>query len=67
MKKTIEGDKLASKITADEKQKIGDACDGALKWLDSNQMAEIEEFKHKLKEVKNTCSPIITKLYQGAD
>ena len=51
MKQTIEDDKLASKITADEKKKIGDACDGALKWLDANQTAEKEEFEHKLKEV----------------
>ena len=66
MKQTIEDEKLASKITADEKKSILDACDSALKWLDSNQTAEKDEFEHKLKEVEKTCSPIITKLYQGA-
>jgi len=43
-----------------------DACDASLKWLDSNQTAEKDEFDHKLKEVEKICSPIITKLYQGA-
>ena len=66
MKQTIEDEKLASKITADEKKSILDSCDSALKWLDSNQTAEKDEFEHKLKEVEKTCSPIITKLYQGA-
>ena len=66
MKQTIEDEKLASKIGADDKKKILDACDTALKWLDANQTAEKEEFDHKLKDVEKTCSPIITKLYQGA-
>ena len=66
MKQTIEDEKLASKIGADDKKKILEACDTALKWLDSNQTAEKEEFEHKLKEVEKICSPIITKLYQGA-
>jgi len=66
IKQTVEDEKLASKIGADEKKKITDACDAALKWLDSNQTAEKDEFEHKLKEVEKVCSPIITKLYQGA-
>jgi len=65
MKQTVEDEKLDAKIAADEKKKILDACDQALKWLDANQTADKEEFEHKLKEVEKTCSPIITKLYQG--
>jgi L1 cell adhesion molecule like protein len=66
MKQTVEDEKLAAKISADDKKKIIDACDVALKWLDSNQSAEKDEYDHKLKEIEKTCSPIITKLYQGA-
>ena len=65
MKQTIEDDKLASKIGADDKKKISDACDAALKWLDAKQMAEKDEFEHKLKEVEKVCSPVMTKLYQS--
>ena len=65
MKQTIEDEKLTSKVTADEKKKILDACESALKWLDANQTAEKDEYEHKLKDVEKVCSPIITKLYQG--
>ena len=41
-------------------------CDEAIKWLDANQLAEVEEFNDKQKEVEGVCNPIITKLYQGA-
>merc|ERR1719411_509005 len=38
----------------------------AIKWLDGNQLGEKEEFTDKQKEVEAVCSPIVTKLYQGA-
>ena len=41
-------------------------CDEAIKWLDANQLAEVEEFNDKQKEVEGICNSIITKLYQGA-
>merc|ERR1711892_1051613 len=47
-------------------KKISDKCDEAIKWLDANQLAEVEEFNDKQKEVEAICNPIITKLYQGA-
>merc|ERR1711944_212136 len=46
--------------------KITDKCDDAIKWLDANQLAEVEEFQEKQKEVEAVCNPIITKLYQSA-
>merc|ERR1719483_1746130 len=44
---------------------IIDKCDEAIKWLDANQLGEVEEFNEKQKEVESVCNPIITKLYQG--
>merc|ERR1712012_1052140 len=66
MKTTIEDEKMADKISEDDKKKITDKCDDAIKWLDANQLAEVEEFQEKQKEVEAVCSPIITKLYQSA-
>jgi len=66
MKTTINEEKLADKIDADDKKKIMDAIEDALKWMEANQLAEKEEFDHKLKEIEKICSPIITKLYGGA-
>jgi len=66
MKTTIEDEKVADKISEDDKKKITDKCDEAIKWLDANQLAEVEEFQDKQKEVEGVCNPIITKLYQQA-
>ena len=40
-----------------------------LSWVESNQLAEKEEFEHKMEELQKTCSPIMAKLHgqgQGA-
>merc|ERR1712073_110513 len=66
MKTTIDDEKMADKISADDTKLITDKCDDAIKWLDANQLAEVEEFQEKQKEVEAVCNPIITKLYQSA-
>ena len=65
MKQTVEDEKIAEKMEADDKQHVLDAVNNTLKWLDANQTAEKDEFDHRLKEVEKTCAPIITKLYQS--
>lgn len=35
-------------------------------WLDSNTLAEKDEYEHRLKELQKVCSPIMVKLHQGA-
>lgn len=66
MKQTVEDEKLKDKISDSDRKTIQDKCDEMIKWLDSNQLADKEEFEHKQKELEGICSPIITKLYQGA-
>merc|ERR1712107_316842 len=66
MKTTIEYEKVADKISEDDKKTITDKCDEAIKWLDANQLAEVEEFNEKQKEVEGVCNPIIIKLYADA-
>merc|ERR1719354_1110916 len=65
MKTTIEDEKLKDKIVEEDRKKINDKCDEAIKWLDANQLAEVEEFNDKQKEVEAVYNPIITKLYQA--
>merc|ERR1712243_294390 len=43
MKTTIEDEKVKDKISEDD-MKINDKCDEAIKWLDANQLAEVEEY-----------------------
>ncbi|KAF0911019.1 hypothetical protein E2562_005407 [Oryza meyeriana var. granulata] len=65
MRNTIQDEKNASKLPADDK-KIENAVEQAIQWLDNNQLAEVEEFEDKMKELEGPCSPIIAKMYQGA-
>merc|ERR1712055_498455 len=66
MKTTLDDEKVKDKISEDDMKKITDKCDEAIKWLDANQLAEVDEFNDKQKEVESVCNPIITKLYQDA-
>ncbi|KAI3809039.1 hypothetical protein L1987_25006 [Smallanthus sonchifolius] len=65
MRNTIKDDKIGSKLSADDKKKVEDAVEQAVQWLDSNQLAEAEEFEDKMKELEGICNPIIAKMYQG--
>ena len=55
---------VASKLDAADKEKIDKEVDETIAWLDANQLAEVDELEHKLKELEGTCSPIISKMYQ---
>ncbi|KAF7009866.1 hypothetical protein CFC21_024357, partial [Triticum aestivum] len=66
MRNTIKDEKIASKLPADDKKKIEEAIDAAIQWLDTNQLAEADEFEDKMKELEALCNPIIAKMYQGA-
>ncbi|KAL7099560.1 hypothetical protein ACP275_09G091800 [Erythranthe tilingii] len=64
MRNTVKDDKIGSKLGG-EKTKIEKAIDEAIDWLERNQLAEVEEFEDKLKDLENLCNPIISKMYQG--
>ncbi|XP_059487471.1 heat shock 70 kDa protein cognate 4 [Neocloeon triangulifer] len=65
MKSTMEDEKLKDKIPEEDKKIIMDKCNEVIRWMDSNQLADKEEFEHKQKELEGVCNPIITKLYQS--
>jgi len=66
MRNTIEDrDKLADKISSDDKYEIKRAVDDAQLWLvDNEESGTKEDYEDKLKEVQRVCDPIIAKLYQ---
>merc|ERR1711874_422946 len=43
MKQTIEDEKVKDKLSGDEAKAINDKCDDTIKWLDANQLAEVDE------------------------
>ena len=55
---------VADKIGDDDKETIEKALEEVNEWLDDNQDAEKDDFEEKLKEVQDTCSPIISKVYK---
>uniref|UniRef100_A0A6C0JAL6 Uncharacterized protein n=1 Tax=viral metagenome TaxID=1070528 RepID=A0A6C0JAL6_9ZZZZ len=62
---TIDDEKIKNNIIEEDRNKITEICNETIKWLDTNQLAEIEEFQNKQKEVESVCHPIISKLYQN--
>ena len=66
MKNSVEDkDKLAEKLSEEDKSTIKDALTDASDWLNANTDAEKDEFEDKLKELQGVCDPIISKVYQG--
>jgi len=55
---------LGSKVEAEDKEKLLDAVNAALEWMEGNQEADAEEYKAKLKEVEAVANPIISGVYQ---
>merc|ERR1712142_794954 len=58
-------EKLGSKISDEDKEKIEEAVNEKISWLEENQEAEGEDFKTQKKELEEIVQPIIAKLYQG--
>jgi len=66
MRNTIRDDKIASQLEPADKETLEKAINETISWLDANQLAEVDEFDHKQKELEKVCTPIITKMYQKA-
>ncbi|XP_021995433.2 heat shock 70 kDa protein 2-like, partial [Helianthus annuus] len=54
-----------TRVKEHEPKKVEDVVETAIQWLDGNQLAEVDEFEDKLKELEGICNPIIAKMYQG--
>merc|ERR1712107_97627 len=68
MKSTIDDDKLKEKISDSDREAINSKCDEIIKWLDANQLAEVDEFQDKQKEVEGICnlsSPSCTRMQEA--
>eukprot|EP01025_Chloroclados_australasicus_P019554 TRINITY_DN2067_c0_g1_i5.p1 TRINITY_DN2067_c0_g1~~TRINITY_DN2067_c0_g1_i5.p1 ORF type:complete len:653 (-),score=128.21 TRINITY_DN2067_c0_g1_i5:408-2366(-) len=64
LRSTIEDANM--KLSDEDKEKIKKAVDETIAWLDANQLAEVDEFEHKQKELEGICNPIISAAYQAA-
>ncbi|KAK9891051.1 hypothetical protein WA026_013378 [Henosepilachna vigintioctopunctata] len=53
------------KLNPEDKNTVERECQSCLQWLDSNSLAEKEEYEDKQKQLTSVCSPIMSKLYGG--
>jgi len=67
VKNTLNDASVAGKFDAADKTKLDNLVKETVEWLDNNQLAEVEEFEHKRKELEDQASPVFSKLYQGGD
>lgn len=56
-------EKLGGKLSSDDKETIEKAVEEQIKWLESNQGAEVDELKDHKKQLEEIVTPIMTKLY----
>jgi len=55
------------KLGSEDKQKIEEEVGKVLSWVEKNQLAEKEEYEHKLEELQKICTPIMTKLHTAGN
>lgn len=52
-------------INSSDKKLIEDACSKELKWLESNQSAEKDEFEFHYNELSRKCSPVMARIHRN--
>merc|ERR1712048_357273 len=63
LKSSIDNDEVKSKLSPEEVSSAQSALEVALKWLDSNQLAEKEEFEDKQKKLETMSRPLMMKIH----
>lgn len=66
IRSSLTDDKLKDKIDEETVKPIVEKTTDTLQWLESNQLAEVEEFQAKRKELEEVFTPIMEKLYASA-
>ncbi|XP_031569577.1 heat shock 70 kDa protein 1B-like [Actinia tenebrosa] len=63
VKQSVEDPAVSSKLSSEDRENVQRKVQEVISWLDSNSLAEKEEFEHKEKELQRICSPIMAKLH----
>jgi len=64
VKSSLDQDEVKNKLTKEEIETAKTKLESALNWLDSNQLAEKEEFVDKQNELEQITRPLMAKLYE---
>merc|ERR1712158_210092 len=52
LKSSLDNEEIKSKLSEEDRTAIASKCGDALKWLEGNQLAEVDEFQDKQREVE---------------
>eukprot|EP00969_Alexandrium_andersonii_P305491 13503511-Alexandrium_andersonii.AAC.1 len=66
MRGALAGKKLRDEFEGSDKDKIDEAVQDTLNWLDKKRLALMDEVEAKQKELESVVSPITMKLYRAA-
>ncbi|CAI4220838.1 unnamed protein product [Auanema sp. JU1783] len=59
-------DEHGSKLESEDRNKARAACDDTIRWMDSNQLADKEEFEDRFKELEKICQSVMRKIHEPA-
>jgi len=58
-------EKLGGKLSAADKETVEEAVDKAIKWIENNKDASVDDLKQQKKDLESIVQPIVGKLYEG--
>ncbi|XP_025404836.1 heat shock protein 70 B2-like [Sipha flava] len=58
-------EEAGTKLSETDKKATLERCKAVITWLETNTLADKDEFDDKLKDLQKECSPIMTKLHQA--
>jgi L1 cell adhesion molecule like protein len=59
-------DEAGDKLSEADKARAREQCDATVRWLDSNTLADKEEYEHRLKELQSHVKDVMMKMHQQA-
>ena len=66
VRNSIRDEKLAGKVSEEDKATLEKAVEETIAWLDANQLAEKEEFADRQKSLEEIVNPIMQRAYSAA-
>ena len=62
LRKTINDKKIGAKLAPASKQKMEEAIEQVIEWLDGLQIMDSVEYEDKLETLESICNPIIARI-----
>ncbi len=60
VKQTLEEEAVKTKLPTEDVTKVQQKVSDTLRWLDSNALAEKDEFEHQCSELEAVCKPVMS-------